>query len=426
MTVKFTPPEYITDFDPVMFHRKSYSATTAQTRQAISDILSELPPPPNKKHERHREEATIALVCALYSAWKKGRPLGASLSKRYYRRLVQYTPTFYRFAVIQPLIQELEALGYIQIERGYKHLKTGEGHISKLYCSEKITKFFPVQYDAHRKEVLILRDENKELMEYSDNSFTRNKRKFILQWNEFIQQHEVTLDGERIETDIFSVHSRGDWNLHGRFYGDFQNWPSVDRERILINGQETEEPDFSSLHLALIYDLEGVQLPDGDLYEAILIELGCPPQYRSILRKAAKLMVLTAINAKSPEQAVRSFQHEINRLRWSTRCRPEKQQRANAIYGAMHELGINAPALLEEVRRVHAPVSTWLCSDGGIKLMFIDSEIMRAILSELMRRGIAGLPVHDSIRVPTDRATEVEEIMQAEKERYFEQLKIAS
>jgi len=40
--------------------------------------------------------------------------------------------------------------------------------------------------------------------------------------------------------------------LGGRFYGDYQNLPKQDRARILIDGEQTIEPDFKSIHFYLL------------------------------------------------------------------------------------------------------------------------------------------------------------------------------
>ena len=106
---------------------------------------------------------------------------------------------------------------------------------------------------------------------------------------------------------------------------------------------------------------------------------------------------------------------ELRTLIWFT----EKHRTATRIYEAMHALGINAAAILEAIREVHAKVANWFCTDAGITLMFHDSEIMRAILSDMMSLGIPGLPVHDSIRVQEHHERQVYSLMHAKKNAYF-------
>ncbi|MBU1692899.1 MAG: hypothetical protein KKC51_02935 [Verrucomicrobia bacterium] len=421
--VRFEIPAYIEELEALRFRPRRITWHSEKTAHALEYILSEFPPPP-RSHPENQREALEALICSLYDAWLNKRPLAVPLNwEAYAERIVRYTDSFWNYRTMKRVVDLTKRLGYVLVEKGFKNPETGEGYLTKLYCTQKLIDLFPMQYKAENKEVLLLKNTDGRPMDYEDNSFTRSKRAFICQWNRYIEGFEITLDGSPINPALYAVHSRGKWNLHGRFYGDYQNLPESDRERILIDGQPTSEPDFSAMHLSMIYQLEGLAQPEGDHYLSVCLELGIPENLQDTVRAAVKQLVNTCLNAKTHVAAIQSFYNELNRLRSSILCRPEKRQRAIQIWEAMHSAGINAREILEAIQTVHEPVSNWLCSDAGITLMFYDSEIMRSILSELMNRRIPGLPVHDSIRVPASHELEVEAIMRDSKDCYLRTLK---
>jgi hypothetical protein len=59
----------------------------------------------------------------------------------------------------------------------------------------------------------------------------------------------------------------------------------------------------------------------------------------------------------------------------------------------------------------HKAVADVFCSDAGVGLMRIDSDIILNALTSCQAHGIATLPVHDSLIVPASKADIAAEIM---------------
>ena len=84
--------------------------------------------------------------------------------------------------------------------------------------------------------------------------------------------------------------------ITGRFYGGFwQQVGSEYRKKIYINDNPTVEVDYKGLHAAIVSAKNNV-VNDGDRYD--LGTIVCPRLDKQQQRKAVKLLVLAAINAK--------------------------------------------------------------------------------------------------------------------------------
>jgi hypothetical protein len=69
----------------------------------------------------------------------------------------------------------------------------------------------------------------------------------------------------------------------------------------------------------------------------------------------------------------------------------------------------DAAQLLGAIEKRHKPIGEAFCSDAGVRLMRIDSELILGALRALNDEGIPALPVHDALIAPAhciDRAVE--------------------
>ncbi len=413
--MQFKVPSYVSSWSPKMFNELEFSPNQ-KSLEIVRRIMAEVGGLP-RTGKQNRQPVLTALVCSLHDCYVEGCPLGVSFTALHYRKSRRYTPSWYSYRNVRWASDALQTLGYVLKQPGYMNPETGEGKISKLYASGNLIDLFPVfEYQASMKEPLILRGNDKRNMEYRDIGYTKSKRNFIQDYNRFMLQHSATLDGRRLNTNICSIHSRGSFEVHGRLYilaGGHLSLAKDDRCRILINGEKTAEPDFTSLHLSLAYELSGLEV-SADPYLDVCRHLGCS----DALRGAVKLMVNTALNAKDKGTAIRAFHYENNKQRSAKNDSPKKQK-AIALWEAMLREGVNSGEILKAIYEVHSEVSNWFCADAGIKLMFHDSEIMRMILERLMEMNIPALPVHDSVRVPESKAKIAEEVMNHAKILYL-------
>ena len=67
--------------------------------------------------------------------------------------------------------------------------------------------------------------------------------------------------------------------------------------------------------------------------------------------------------------------------------------------------------MIDEFKEHHAPIKEFLFSGVGVALQNKDSNIMEEILMELHRRGILGLPIHDSVIVEAQHEELLKDLM---------------
>jgi len=187
---------------------------------------------------------------------------------------------------------------------------------------------------------------------------------------------------------LHRVFNRGSQSFDkgGRFYGPFYQSMSGDlRSRILINGNETIEIDYSAMHPRMLYHLLDIDYKD----DPYLIG-------DDSLRAEYKIVTLISINAK-------------------------KQGSHIAVKDALEDAGFDiaddlkdVQALMQNYQRNHKPIQEFLFSGVGVDLQNVDSLIMERILMRLHKHGICGLCVHDSVIVEKEHCDYLHKIMMEE------------
>ena len=144
--------------------------------------------------------------------------------------------------------------------------------------------------------------------------------------------------------------------------------------------------NFSGLHIVILYAQQGINYwaeINEDPYEL--------PKIRDIdpdidIRAAAKLLMLTAINAKEELEAYGAFRRQAEA------GSPEKRMTNEQL-----------KTMLNQLKRKHKPIAHKLASGAGIDLMYVDSQIAEKIISTFIYDCKCPiLTVHDSFVVPIE------------------------
>ncbi len=180
----------------------------------------------------------------------------------------------------------------------------------------------------------------------------------------------------------------------GRFYGgahlDIQ---SHMRGFIKINGEPVVELDYDALHVVMLYHLGGLYIDlEQDPYDII-----AGPEDRAI----KKTVMLTAINAKDDELAVKGIRKKLV---------------DDGIKGEVLTKE-SIKSLLCRAKLAHPDIADDIGSGKGRMLQNLDSRIADAILTSLMAENIPALPVHDSFIVPQRHENRLRELMIGEYEK---------
>lgn len=172
---------------------------------------------------------------------------------------------------------------------------------------------------------------------------------------------------------LHRIFSRGSFACHGRAYGWWQNIPKSIRGDLTIDGEATAEADYTALHALILYGERGIKF-HGDAYEI-----------DNFPRDQVKLGFNISVNARNKRSAVGTLAYDAGISRGS------------------------AAQLLTAIEKRHKPIGDAFCSDAGVRLMRVDSELILGALRASNDEGISALPVHDALIAPShfiDRAAE--------------------
>lgn len=321
-------------------------------------------------------------------------------------------------------IRALRDAGYVDVKPGFKDTNTGKSFLSRAKATDKLIDLFaplsPKMVQTPRqRESIILRvkvesddgsGEVKQLHDYEDTSETMAMRGNLYRYNSLIHKTDIRLplDVPGYTDDEISVSSKftyrvfnGTFDAGGRFYGPW--WigvPSAYRSFLRINGNQTVELDYSAQHPTLVYARKGLALPDdpytiGDHERAVV--------------KQAMLTCLNAIGRRNAWSAIQKWAYE---------------ERLEAGDSSAFQV---PPGLLEEIERVHHPISEFFYTGAWTFLQRQDSEIAERIMNHFTAKGIPVLMIHDSFIVEQQYEDELREIMTVsmaqELERYAPGLK---
>jgi hypothetical protein len=271
------------------------------------------------------------------------------------------------------------------------------------------------RYDAkirlHEKtQLAVVRDGDKNAIPmYTD----RNKRLALIRYGKPVAQHyetwlnhTATLDGRYLLPWLRRLFN---WNmdLGGRFYGHYQQIPSADRKRILIDGERTVELDYKSVHIALLYALEGLPVTtdpyviDGhadkrQTFKSIILRLVNSDDLGSF-----KANITRSGNPKVQQEfktyADKRQQYEYLRALGLKATEPSKPTSIKKGFIENIPTGATGDELLALVMEKHRPIAHHFGQKNiGLKLQKQDSELIALTLNKLV--DIPCLPVHDSIR----------------------------
>ena len=377
-----------------------------------------------KGHQSTGKKLLKVLLLDLYVAWCGDPSMKIMFSRdnNAYKAKSRYSELHIGKTIIG-IVDTLVTEGIIHEQKGFNDRITGIGFQSRLWASEglqerfKQARFSQFAIEHHEtRETVILRNEDKEAEEYLDTSETIRMRQLLQDYNSLLSnthidiydlktpvleigtgKKKMRLQIHQQDKFVRRIFNNGRWDQGGRFYGGWwQRCPSEYRKKIKMDGVLTAEVDFSGLHIVILYAQEGINYwaeINEDPYEL--------PKIRDIdpdidLRAAAKLLMLTAINAEEEGKAYRAFRFQAES------GAPEKRMTNEQLSW-----------MLDALKRKHPPIAHKLASGAGIDLMYVDSQIAEKIISFFVYDCKCPiLTVHDSFVVPSGYDRFLQQIME--------------
>jgi hypothetical protein len=396
-----------------------------ETNKAVDALFVEFNAGPKFSGRDELKKKHIKVVILnLYVAWQ----IDPECYVAFYRRESEYRAQsrYNSLHISKKTIIVVDALlrkKYItQITGNYARSGGFRSHISRMRATQKLIDLIVdtygiteemVEIHPHR-ECIRLReyDEVKkkqvDVHIYNDTPETRRMRAELYAYNNLLRRTFIDIPHFPIEgiitgnkktrkgrdktpikldrTDKFvqRIFSNKSWDDGGRFYsGWWQRLPGMWRQRIRINDEPVAELDYSGLHIVMLYAIEGIDYwkdVGTDPYQ-----LGQGYESSERMRDLLKLVLLTIINAKTQEKAIKAVRWEVNK-------NPNE-------FGWVKDEGLKLEEIVERFQECHEKISRHFSSGMGVALQNSDSHMAELVIKKFTSRGIPILCVHDSFVV---------------------------
>jgi len=377
----------------------------------VDDIYSSLSSV--EGNERINKKLLKVLLLDLYVAWCADPELKLMFSRdnNAYKAKSRYNEINIG-KKIRDIVDLLVLNKLIHEKKGFNDRINSIGFQSRIWPTTALIKQFKdarfsqfVTNDHEKREVIVLRDEDKNNVEdYIETPFTKRSRKLLQAYNKLLSQTHIDIyDLEKPVIEIGNgkkkmklqitqkdkfvrrIFNNSRWDQGGRFYGGWwQRCPKEYREKIEFDGVGGLEVDFSGMHIVILYAQEGINYWADIGDDPYSIEQIMDIDPRIDLRSACKLLLLTAINADSPQKAFQAFRQQSDS-------------------GSLEKklTNVQLGKLLDSLSAKHKPIAHKLASGAGIDLMFVDSKITEILIDRFTYHYECPiLCIHDSYIVP--------------------------
>ena len=244
-------------------------------------------------------------------------------------------------------------------------------------------------------DVIQIRDKNKNLIEKPLGYQQKKLVKMLNQYNKYSRQFIISVLEDSFDIQLRKVYNNSSFTNGGRSYVIGEGTTIMARtfrKKIKIDGEDTVEIDFKSLHPSLIAEICDVKLPDG--FDPYGIEMD--GYDKQVLRKICKVAFLCMFNARDFNQALAAVTHELRGLKdEETEKHLPTQWKAEGKVPPV----IEVKQILQNLAEHNMYAADWMFSGKGVNLQYIDSQIMDLIIQQFMDIDEFVLPVHDSIIV---------------------------
>jgi len=328
--------------------------------------------------------------------------LGYPRGKDYYSKDSRLGQLFLGHRPMMRVVDGLLSLEYLESRKGNIDRQGGRGYFSRMRATPKLIDLIenysvaPSMISLEDDQLVILRDADKESIDYDGTDETSAMEATLRSYNAFLSKYELALSLSTEEVQDFLQSRRiapidytrirlyrifnEDFISGGRFYrGWWQNIPRELRQHITIDGEPCSELDYSGQHLLLLYDFEGDEYSwlrglNNDPYSL--------DDYGEDVRDLLKRSVLILVNSSDETQAIRAIRKKIN-----------------YEFSYLDSTDVYIRSLIEALTDKHPEIEDHLFSGRGGELQYQDSQITEYVLKDMQARGQPVLPVHDSFIV---------------------------
>ena len=254
----------------------------------------------------------------------------------------------------------------------------------------------------------------KQRVDYADTDLSNNYRSAVQELNAFLDKSDITFVDDGLEPRVdpqsrtmtrrFTVFDDQETRFDqvGRLFGGF--WMALKRERrkqIRINGEPVVDLDYSTMFTRLAYADLWLPAPEGDLYAIPSLEAH---------RDGVKLAMNCFLFDETPDR--RSWPKDMS-FSYET---GDDATEDDTSKGKLPD-GWTVSKTKKAILSVHPALGRAWGRGLGYRLMWQESEILMAVLRELMEHDIPALGLHDGLLVPVSRADTAMQAMRTASKR---------
>jgi len=398
---------------PLCLHRWSDFPETDRAVELVFDRICKKKPGIQPGHKIPLK----VVILDLFAAWVHDprRYLGYSRDAGFYVAASRYNSHRIGYCRLMYVIDALMELKFITSEPGYWDRTKKEGRRSRMRANRKLIRLLKDKAGlkpemigrAPGEEVIILRNQKKEDIDYPETAETKNLRAHVRLINQLLASVKINLhlpddemrklakrlnrDHDKYPVDFSRTRLRRIFNNRsfrpgGRFYGGWwQEIPSEYREFIEINDKRTKEIDFGGFHPRLLYARQAINYL-GDPYEIPVPGLPAGDNTRKLVKVALNIL----LNAPNQPKAVGAIR---DKYPWYSKRKVE--------------------GIIAAIKVAHQPIERYLHTGIGLDLQRLDSDLIQDIMLTTARNyKVMVLPVHDSLIVRTNFDDELSAVME--------------
>lgn len=358
--------------------------------------------PESRKRSVKRKDAFRSLVANFLMAMQTTEPeLIAPRNKRYLNSASRYQTSFMTYDSVTRMLDAATEAGLIVQEIGSgKHMLTcsynsGMRHIRQAtrvratdYLIQRLSPLLSLPVHCliqwqEEAEVILLRGikqgkDSGEQVEYTDTPETDRFRAEVRRINQHLREHPCHYAGTEkvnlMQDHVVRIFNNSDWQQGGRLYGYWpMNLSSGHRHHLSIDGEPLADLDFGSCFVALLHVKDGTEF-DPEAPDPFTIS--GYEEHRDIIKQCAYAIL------NAPKRISRYPEGVIGK-------------------GSVPPLSWRQ---MEEVIFDHIPLlKKHKYSAIGLSLMRKESDILTAVLLDLIELGIGFVPMHDGIMVPVSK-----------------------
>lgn len=297
------------------------------------------------------------------------------------------------------------------------------------------------QEQDHFNVVEIKDRETKELKSKSGVRGVKIITEYMNAYNQQLMNTEISDETGLLSVQQYKRVFSDNLRQGGRIYntaGGVQVKNEEERSYMKINGEEIVELDFKAMHPSLLYEQEyeensediddwiknnwggdynpyGAQMPflkvNQQKVEAFKNTFGLS-KYDPI-RNLNKHALMVSLNAKTYQKAYVQVTEEFraDQLGWDNLTKDAK------FYGIESVGNFPGHTVCQAVAAHNKPIAKYFFKDQGIKMQYLDSEIVADVLNRLLMEDEVLLPEHDSVIV---RASIKDKVMGYMRSAYLE------